>query len=256
MPNTSQMPDEAARKLFLACFFTEVLLVLFYWTDILLASPSPILHALVDLDGEGNLPTWFSSFQLALIALSLGFLALQPRRIGETSRRFWGLLAAGFLFWSLDETAMLHERVTALLGARYVDWLPGYLLKHWFLLVALLATLLLALRLLWSDLMKLWRAARRECGLALCGLLIAFLGGAGLETVGYKLFQGSVNPFLYQTEVCLEEFFEMLGASFLLYAASSLARRQAEETLQQAVETTPQAAQQIVAARQPVVAKT
>lgn len=230
-----QLSNESARKIFLLMFFTELLLVFFYWIDILSLSPSPVLHALVDLDGEGNLPAWFSSFQLALISLGCWSLAIGHHKGEKPSRWFLILLASIFLLWSVDETAMLHERATALLGARYVDWLPEYLLDHKVIILAIACGLFMALRILWRDLAAMWHEHRHESLIAIQGFAICFFGGAILETIGYKFFADSVNPFLYQTEVCFEEFFEMLGASFLLYSSLSLAAtRQAEGEKQKA----------------------
>jgi hypothetical protein len=113
------------------------------------------------------------------------------------------------------------------LGSRYVDWLPAYLFDHKFIILAIVAALFIVLRILWRDLEVMWRSYRHETLIAIQGFAICFLGGAVLETIGYKFFAGGVNPFLYQTEVCFEEFFEMLGASFLLYSAVSLAINQA-----------------------------
>ncbi|MEW6126948.1 MAG: hypothetical protein AB1757_07910 [Acidobacteriota bacterium] len=227
MNGSIQLANESARKVFLLMFFAECLLVFFYWIDILSASPSPVLHALVDLDGEGNLPAWFSSFQLALISLSLWSWVLKHQK-GEKPRQwFLMILASAFLLWSADETAMLHERATALIGSRYVDWLPEYLLNHKLFIFAIAAILFIALKILWNDLAALWRWHRHESVIALFGVAICFLGGAILETLGYKYFANGVSPFLYQTEVCFEEFFEMLGASFLLYASVSLATQKA-----------------------------
>jgi hypothetical protein len=226
---SNQLTDESARKIFLLMFFSELLLVLFYWIDILLGSPSPVLHALVDLDGEGNLSAWFSSFQLALISLNLWAYGFGQHTSDRPRRGFLILLASTFLLWSLDETAMLHERATALLGSRYVDWLPEYLLGHQFIVLAILAALVMALRMLWRDVTAMWRLHRHESLIAIQGFAICVFGGAILETIGYKFFAGGVNPFLYQTEVCFEEFLEMLGASFLLYSAVSLANSRATE---------------------------
>lgn len=229
---SNQLTNESARKIFLLMFFSELLLVLLYWIDILLGSPSPVLHALVDLDGEGNLPAWFSSFQLALISLCLWSLVFGNRKGERPSRRFLILLASTFLLWSLDETAMLHERATALLGSRYVDWLPAYLLDHKISIIAIATLLFILLRILWRDLAVMWQLHRHESMLAIQGFAICFFGGAILETIGYKYFAEGVDPFLYQTEVCFEEFFEMLGASFLLYSSMSLATEQAKEKSQ------------------------
>ncbi len=224
---STQLTNESARKIFLLMFFSELALVLFYWIDILLGSPSPVLHALVDLDGEGNLPAWFSSFQLALTSLCFWSYAFAQQKGESPSRGFLILLASIFLFWSLDETAMLHERATALLGSRYVDWLPSYLLDHKIIIFVIALSLFIALRMLWRDLASLWQIHRNESLIAIQGFAICFLGGAILETLGYKFFANGVNPFLYQTEVCFEEFFEMLGASFLLYAAVAVLSQRA-----------------------------
>jgi hypothetical protein len=219
---STQLINPSARKIFLLMFFTELLLILFYWIDILLGSPSPVLHALVDLDGEGNLPAWFSSFQLALISLGFWLLVFEHRNGERPSRLFLILWASVFLLWSVDETAMLHERATALLGSRYVDWLPAYLLDHKIIIFTIAVVLLIALRILWRDLAVMWQHYRHESLLAIQGFAICIFGGAILETIGYKFFAGGVNPFLYQTEVCFEEFLEMLGASFILYSSVSL----------------------------------
>jgi hypothetical protein len=182
-----------------------------------------VLHALVDLDGEGNLPAWFSSFQLALISLSLWLLAFQHPKPDRPSRSFFALPASLFLLWSADETAQMHERLTGWIGLRYVDWLPYFLSEHKALVALLLAALLAIVWLLRSDALAFWRAHRRASLTAIFGFCVVFLGGAVLETIGYKFFLSGTTPLLYQTEVCLEEFFEMFGATLILYSTSSLA---------------------------------
>jgi hypothetical protein len=212
-----------ARTLFFVMFVVELLLVSFYWLDILLGSPVPVLHALFDLDGEGNLPAWFSSFQLALISLCLWFMVFRQRKSDKPSRAFFALLASGFLLWSADETAQMHERLTGWIGLRYVDWLPYFLNEHKALVALFGITLLIMARLLWSDVAAFWHAHRRITRIAVCGFCIVFSGGAVLETIGYKYFLNGATPLLYQTEVCVEEFFEMFGASLILYSTSFLA---------------------------------
>jgi hypothetical protein len=212
-----------ARRLFFAMLLVELLLVAFYWLDILLGSPVAVLHALVDLDGEGNLPAWFSSFQLALISLSLWFMVFRQPPCERPSRAFLVLPAAVFLLWSADETAQMHERLTGWIGLRYVDWLPYFLNQHKALVALLIVVLLAIARLLWRDVAAFWQTHSRVGLVAVCGFCVVFLGGAVLETIGYKFFLNGTTPLLYQTEVCLEEFFEMFGASLILYSTSLLA---------------------------------
>jgi hypothetical protein len=227
-PSTLQAAKKA-RTLFFAMLLVEFLLVSFYWLDILFGSPVAVLHALVDLDGEGNLPAWFSSFQLALISLCLWFMAFRHRRSDKPSRAFFALAASIFLLWSADETAQMHERLTGWIGLRYVDWLPYFLNEHKALVVLLIVILLVIARLLWRDVAVFWQTHRRLSLIAICGFCIVFLGGAVLETIGYKFFLNGATPLLYQAEVCMEEFFEMLGASLILYSTSFLALNKAAQ---------------------------
>src|SRR4030095_15317817 len=101
---------QQARKLFLTLIGIELMLVVAYGTDAWVQGASEQLHALIDLDGEGNLPAWFSSFQLALISLCFWSCSFGQDKNERPPRRFLILLASTFLLWSLDETAMLHER--------------------------------------------------------------------------------------------------------------------------------------------------
>jgi hypothetical protein len=218
-----------ARKMFFTLLFVELLLVSFYWIDILLGSPVAVLHALVDLDGEGNLPAWFSSFQLAFISLSLWFLVFQHHKPDKPSRSFFALPASVFLLWSADETAQMHERLTAWIGLRYVDWLPYFLNEHKALVVLLLVAVLAIVWLLRGDCLAFWQAHRRASLIAIFGFCVVFLGGAVLETIGYKFFLNGTTPLLYQTEVCFEEFFEMFGATLILYSTSLLALSKAQQ---------------------------
>jgi hypothetical protein len=48
--------------------------------------------------------------------------------------------------------------------------------------------------------------------------VVYLTGGGLLETIGYKMLNAGVSLSLYRVEVALEEFFEMLGASIVLYA--------------------------------------
>lgn len=120
-----------ARKLVLTMICLELLLVVIYGTDAWVQSSQGSLLALFDLDGEGNLPAWFSSFQLALIAICFWVLAARSRASQRPSRRFLRTCGGLFLLLAIDETALLHERITQSLGSRYIDWVPAYLANHY-----------------------------------------------------------------------------------------------------------------------------
>ena len=120
-------------KIIVTALLCELALVAVYWFDIITAGHHHTLHALFDLDSEGNIPAWFSSSQLFCVAIAFWSCALRKRRSGRPSKLFFGLAGLAAVYASSDETAQIHERITALIGQRYVDWLPTYA-AHNFLL--------------------------------------------------------------------------------------------------------------------------
>jgi predicted hotdog family 3-hydroxylacyl-ACP dehydratase len=75
-----------ARNLILTLICLDLLFVVFYGTDAWVQGATKQPHSLIDLDAEGNLPAWFSSFQLALIAVGLWALGARFRANGRPSR--------------------------------------------------------------------------------------------------------------------------------------------------------------------------
>jgi hypothetical protein len=79
----------------------------------------PFIHGVVpmfDMNGEANVPAWFSTALFLLCAGLVAMLALGERRRGETRWRYSAgialLLAAG----SIDEAATIHETGARFLG--------------------------------------------------------------------------------------------------------------------------------------------
>lgn len=207
------------RKLLSTLLLTEGFLILLYWIGAL--SPHSEFQAFTDLNGEGNLPAWFSSSQILLIATNAWILILLHKDGDTPSRPLLILIASGAVLWSMDETSQIHERITHSIGARYVDWLPGFLLSHKAITLLIIAVAIAALKMALKEIASLWRASRRCCLIAAAGVLICFLGGAVLETLGYRLIPAE-SEMVWRVEVTLEEFFEMAGASLILYAMSLL----------------------------------
>lgn len=210
--------SQQARKLFLSLVCIQLLFVVVYGTDAWVHGPNEHLDEVIDLDAEGNLPTWFSSFQLALVAISFWTLATRVRANGRPSRRFLQTCGGAFLLLSIDETAMFHERITASVGSRYIDWMPAYLTAHIGDTIVCLAVVAACFAAAYPHFRGLWLLSRRAMLIGGAGCVVYFTGGAVLETIGYKMLSAGVSLSLYRVEVAVEEFFEMLGASLLLYA--------------------------------------
>jgi hypothetical protein len=74
------------------------------------------------LSYEQNVPTWYASALLFTCSLLLAFAARASGR-GQVKR--WWLLAAAFLYISIDETAEIHEQASAWFsfsGVLYFGW--------------------------------------------------------------------------------------------------------------------------------------
>ena len=207
-----------ALKLLLILIGFELLLVLVYAFDSWIRTSGRDFQDLFDLNGEGNLPAWFSSFQLLLIAICFWALASHRRATHRPSRAFLRACGAFFLVLSIDETAMLHERITHLVGSRYVDWVPGYIRSH--IVETAVCGLIVAgcAVFAYSHLRGLWRMSARAIRFLVAGCAVYVIGAAALETVGYYLLCTDTTTFACLAEIATEEFFEMLGASLILYA--------------------------------------
>ncbi len=64
---------------------------------------------LFNLNNEGNAPSWYSSMTLALCAGLLAAIGLDKRQKHSRYAAHWLVLAAIFIYLSLDEAAEIHE---------------------------------------------------------------------------------------------------------------------------------------------------
>lgn len=177
---------------------------------------------LVDLDAEGNLPTYFSAAVLATTAVGLALAAALSRARGA---RGWPLAvpAAVAALLSVDELASLHEQlalVADLLGVdaglRFSWVVPGAAVAVGVGLVLLVAARRMAPRLRWR--------------LVVAGL-VYLLGALVVEAVTSGMFrpapEGGLEPVQSTAYVLLnavEEGLEMVGALLALRAVLSALR--------------------------------
>jgi hypothetical protein len=93
----------------LLLYAIEVGLGTAYMLNFLAGRPIRKLTHFLDLDAEANLPTWYSSTQLCLVAILFGAVAYRGADSSRRGRVLTGLVAAAFLLLSMDETASIHE---------------------------------------------------------------------------------------------------------------------------------------------------
>lgn len=139
------------------------------------------LLALVKMDAEANLPTWFNSVLLlccAGLALLIGSLKRQEHdRYGW----HWLGLSAVLLFLSIDDAAGIHERVNVVLRDR-IDT-GGVLFFPW--LIAGISALIAFVVVFWPFVRSLPTTTRRR-------LVVAFALYFG-AAVGLEMMEGVYN---------------------------------------------------------------
>lgn len=72
------------------------------------AALNDIVH-LVNLSGESNIPTWFTSSIFLVCSLLLYLIALAKYQSRDSCRHHWAGLAFVFILLSLDATATIHD---------------------------------------------------------------------------------------------------------------------------------------------------
>jgi hypothetical protein len=194
--------------------------VLNYWAG----EPSRRLTVLIDLDGEANLPAWYSSILWFCTAGLLGLFAYRNFKV--SSPRSWALagLALLFLLFSLDEVARLHEWLGRLSDAL----LPGGERANttfaatgiWIFVIGLPVIVVLG-ALLWSV-RSLFKRAPGALTKVVLGMFIMLSGALVIETFDNFVAAGSSLRLL---QVFVEEMLELLGSTVVLWGGLELLTR-------------------------------
>lgn len=169
------------------------------------------LARLFDLDGEWNVPAWFSSVTLSLPAILLAIIGWAERRRRASYTWHWLFLAVVFAGLSLDEAVGLHElSVEPLRAALHTR---GVLLFAWVIPgVGFVA----AMGIAYLRFVRALPPPSRR-GVLLAGSL--YVGGAlGLELVGGALVSaGLKDSVFFSLEVLIEETLEMSGVVVFIH---------------------------------------
>jgi len=157
-----------------------------------------------DLNGEANIPTWYSTVLLISVSLSaLGIYlsgGLPSDAKGRRRASFWLGLSTMYGFFSLDEAARLHEILDETTSIKWVYVYAPFA-------VAFLTACLLYLVTLPRDqgVVRRW---------ILGGLALSCVGSMGFELMSH-LWQ-PLPRFLQHVEFVLEEGSEMVGTIMVL----------------------------------------
>ena len=168
----------------------------------------------IDLNGEGNVPTWFSSGILLLSAFCLITIFLLKRKRKEPFAFHWIALAFIFIFLSIDETAQLHEwtvahvhRFANIKFTQYIGWVIPYSI-----VVVILGVIYLPFFLHLSN-----------CAKVLFGGsgLVYISGALGMEVLTAAIGRVVLDGNLHFLFTATEEILEISGIILFIYALLS-----------------------------------
>jgi len=166
-----------------------------------------------DLDGEINVPTWFSSTLLLLAGLLLFYIGAASRREHDQWARHWSFLAWVFVLLSADETGGLHGLLSDPLRSAF--HLSGAFYHAWVLPVG---AAVVAIGLAYLRFLRNLPAGTRRL-LILSGIVYV-VGAIGFELPEgiYRTAFGANVTVVYGVLTVLEETFEMVGIVLFIYA--------------------------------------
>lgn len=221
--STDACPSRIKIPVFIKFFFAaDFALAFAYLFNIwVLGKPFRFLTRMIDLGGEENLPSWYSSVQLFLVAILWSVFTYEKVKRGK--KRSWVLLFIPVLFFmfSFDETAQIHE---------WIGWNSDILLQSgsrantplpktgiWMFL--LLPPLLVLVFLSALNTRRYLNVPRNISSMLAVGFFI-FIGSAtGTEILSNFIVEGGMAASL---QITLEELGEMLGVTIMLWATYDL----------------------------------
>jgi hypothetical protein len=230
------------RKVLIWFLAADAALVLLYAVNVLAGTmKNRALFDLFDLNMEANLPSWYSSMQLLLVAvvlLSLASPLFRDHPGVARLRRLWVVLGMGFVYLSADEGGAIHERLSQLMAASggRSSSSPLTALLHaaginraprgaglWILLYVAIGIVVVAL--LVPMIGPALRTFRGPTLLFVAGFAVMLAGGVVVEGIGDILhFVRSAHLL----EVGIEEMLEMGGVTVMLYSGVRVLSRAAE----------------------------
>lgn len=169
-------------------------------------------------DAESNIPTYFNTILLFIPSLLSAVIAAWKHAAGDRFRNHWAGLSLVFLYLSMDEAAILHEKLIDPMrelfnyerfgGIFYFAWIiPG--------MAAVIAFMLAYLRFFLSLENKYKLLFFISLGVYVGGIIGGeMLSGHFAGTIGFK-------NFTYAAYTSLEESLEWIGCSLLIYSLLS-----------------------------------
>jgi hypothetical protein len=177
------------------------------------------VEKMLDVNKEGNVPTWFSSGMLLGCALLVAGIAALVRQAGGPFVMHWIGLALVLAFLSLDEATVLHERLTTPVAGVLGENARGPLRFAWIIPAGIVVGLIGL-----AYLRFLAHLPARARSLLRAGVILYLTGAVGMEIAGGMALDELGSWTLYALVTTAEETLEMLGTLTILCALLTLVR--------------------------------
>lgn len=200
-------------------FACEALLGALYVVDWALGHPSDQISHIVNLDGEANLPTWFSSMQLFGLGILLASSARWTTRWRDRST--WPALAAALLCvaMSCEEVTQVHEwfagRGERLLLGESRKVVRAILPNTGVWMFFFAPPFILASAILWRRFRRTLEGQPAVARKYLLGFSIYVFSVFGLEFAANFVTRGAASDIIATAG---EELGEMAGVTILIWA--------------------------------------
>ena len=170
--------------------------------------------ALFYLDGERNIPTYFSALLVLVAALLLAIIAVLGQRQNVPHATKWAVLSVGFLVMGFDEAFEFHERLISPIRGLLGD---GNLSIFHFAWTLPAIALVFFLGLYFARFLLQLPANTRS---RFCFAAALYLGGAiGIELIGGSYAKANGQQSLaFSMIATLEECLEIAGLIFFIWA--------------------------------------
>ena len=167
---------------------------------------------LLHLSGESNIPTWFTSLQLAGVAWCGLVIAADERRRRGTWPLLWLVVAVLFAILSLDEVACIHEEIGRLTLKYYGESPKSVFFRSGVWMLTLGPAILVVTAWLAWRLVAALKRTRKALVYTLVGLGLYVVSAAFIEILQNFLAEGR-DVFLSNA---FEETGEMIGTSLMV----------------------------------------
>lgn len=205
--------ERLLKRVFRLFLGAAILLLAVYEIHYLLGNPFETVRVLFDINGGANIVAWFSS--ILFFSIGLVFLCVRMVMGKCPGSGLFMALGIGFIYLSMDEAAVIHEKIAGIL--KQIPWVPRFqegrgiwitvygLLGVWFFIVFKTSMVLVS------------RQVPRSAMIFISGAGIFLLGGVVLQVCNYyHLFET-----FYGMGSLFEEAAKLAGGSFMLLGAGN-----------------------------------